>query len=917
MAGAFKAVTTGLSIASKLLGIGEFFGLDQALGLKGDNGLQEINGKLSDILNISKDILSVSEQTQADVILGQLSTFKTQMADSLQYMLSYQTQINTTGVVDTHALNLALDDSQSALNGIISYISSVPASPVVLAPVLLAALAVREQVIWELGDGAFSADYKQQLDNAHQVLLDLRPHMVDAYLSDINITITHQDLSKSGLFFDYTLSITSANDPSYIQELKLYNQFPGTVEDAVDSFTKSRNFSEFFNFWKSADPSFSLPDSLFLGDSNPDPAIPIFNHFQTDASNLKAWPDYDATIAKLEGLTSGDHQTGDHGGAPLDDALQARSDSSYTVLEGLRGNDTLTGAYRTDLLRGGDGNDTLMGNAGDDILIGGAGDDVLLGGLGNDRLDGGDGIDTASFADLGREGIAPGVTVSLDIRGSQNTQQGTDVLLNIENVSGSPFNDTLTGSSGANVVSGGGGDDTLRGLAGNDTLDGGSGTNTLDGGAGDDTYVLHAGSSDTVIEATDGGVDTVKADFSYTLGTGLENLTLLSASNLNGTGNELDNVMTGNAGSNTLLGMAGNDTLYGGDGNDTLDGGTGADTMTGGAGDDTYKVDNAADRIVELASGGTDAVVATISYKLGNFVEVLTLSGTDNLKGTGNALDNTIYGNAGNNVLVGNAGDDSLYGGDGKDTLNGGDGADTLIGGAGNDTLNGGAGPDVLDGGAGADKMTGWAGNDVYLVDNAHDKTIESADGGTDTVQASINWTLAAQVEKLTLIGGNLNGSGNASDNTITGTLGNNVLKGNAGADIIFGNDGSDKLFGGDGKDTLTGGTGKDIFVFDTAASVANADNITDFSRAEGDKIQLSEGVFAGFSHLGSLTADEFYAAAGAKTAHDASDRLIYNTTTGDLYYDADGSGAKAAAILVAHLTGHPELAYGDIQIIA
>ena len=601
----------------------------------------------------------------------------------------------------------------------------------------------------------------------------------------------------------------------------------------------------------------------------------------------------------------------------MDDALQARSDSNYTVLEGLRGDDTLTGADRTDLLRGGDGNDTVMGKAGDDILIGGAGDDVLLGGLGNDRLDGGDGIDTASFADLGREGIAPGVTVSLDIRGAQNTQQGTDVLLNIENVSGSPFNDTLTGSIGANVVSGGGADDTLRGLAGNDTLDGGSGTNTLDGGAGDDTYVLHAGSSDTITEAADGGVDTVKADFSYALGIGLENLILLLAGNLNGTGNELGNVMTGNAGSNTLLGMAGNDTLYGGDGNDTLDGGTGADTMTGGAGDDTYKVDNAADRIVELASGGTDAVLATISCKLGNFVEVLTLPGTDNLKGTGNTLDNTIYGNAGNNAMVGNAGDDSLYGGDGKDTLNGGDGADTLIGGVGNDSLTGGAGPDLLTGGEGADKMTGGAGNDVYLVDNAHDRTIESADGGTDTVQASISWTLAAQVEKLTLIGGNLNGSGNASDNTITGTSGNNALKGHAGDDIIFGNDGTDKLFGGDGKDTLTGGTGKDIFAFDTAASVANADNITDFSRAEGDRIQLSKAVFAGFSHLGSLTADEYYAAAGAKTAHDASDRMIFNTTTGDLYYDADGSGAKAAAVLVAHLTGHPALAYGDIQIIA
>jgi len=260
------------------------------------------------------------------------------------------------------------------------------------------------------------------------------------------------------------------------------------------------------------------------------------------------------------------------------------------------------------------------------------------------------------------------------------------------------------------------------------------------------------------------------------------------------------------------------------------------------------------------------------------------------------------------------------------DTLQGAGGNDTLKGGAGNDQLYGGAGNDKLAGGAGADRMFGGAGNDTYYVENAGDRVYETATetasdntnlGGKDTVVSSIGFTLGKFVENLTQTGtGNINGTGNELSNTLLGNAGANTLKGLSGNDTLKGGAGNDLLFGGDGKDTLTGGTGQDLFVFNTAPT--SRDTITDFSAAEGDKIQLSKAVFTGLAYTGTLHADDFYAAAGATKAHDATDRVIYNTTTGVLYYDADGLGGTAAVqIALLGASTHPALVYGDLQIIA
>ncbi|WP_439614414.1 peptidoglycan DD-metalloendopeptidase family protein [Reyranella sp.] len=569
---------------------------------------------------------------------------------------------------------------------------------------------------------------------------------------------------------------------------------------------------------------------------------------------------------------------------------------------------------------------TLTGNELANYLIGGAGGDTLAGGAGNDKLDGGLGADNLAggvgddiyYVGQAGDQVIEAVGGGIDnVYASATFMLGAGQEVEYLRVSGTAGL-SLMGNELANYLIGGTGSDTLGGGDGNDKLNGGAGADILGGGTGNDIYYIDT-AGDRVIEAVGEGSDTVYATANFALGAGqeVEYLRVSGAAGLSLTGNELSNVLVGGAG------------------DDKLDGGAGTDSMRGGSGDDVFYVDGAGDQVIEAAGGGTDNIYASANFTLGagQEVEYVRVSGAAGLSLTGNEFANYLIGGTGGDTLGGGAGDDKLDGRAGTDTMAGGSGNDTyyvddagdqvieaagggtdtvfasanfvlgagqevdylrvsstaglslagnefanyLIGATGVDTLGGGAGDDKLDGRAGADTMAGGSGNDTYYVDDAGDQVIEAVSGGSsDTVFASANFALGAgqEVEYLRVSG--------AAGLTLTG---------NELANSLVGGAGNDRLTGSGGLDRLTGGMGNDTFVFDQAPVGANVAKILDFAHGV-DMISLSLSVFSAAGAAGALNANAFFI---GTAAHDADDRIIYNSTTGALMYDADGAGGQAA----------------------
>ena len=444
--------------------------------------------------------------------------------------------------------------------------------------------------------------------------------------------------------------------------------------------------------------------------------------------------------------------------------------------------------------------------------------------------------------------------------------------------------------------------DVLRGLGGNDLLFGGSGSDTLDGGPGADALIGGP------------GVDT--AD--YSLSSAAVSVNLLTG--LGSGGDAQGDILTG---IESIIGSAFNDTLAGNGG---------ANSLAGGVGNDTYFV-SGAEIVTESANAGTDNVYATVNYRLSANVDHLILQGSAGLQGYGNGLGNLIYGAAGNDLLDGGTGADGLLGGAGNDAYfvdnagdavieNLGEGSDTVYasvhfrlpanfehlvlqgsadlqayGNAVSNAINGNIGNNILNGEGGADAMYGGAGNDAYFIDNSADIVIENLNEGSDTVYASVDYRLTANVEYLVLQGSAAQGYGNVLSNAIYGTSADNLLDGDTGADAMYGLAGNDAYFVDDAGDFVIENLneGSDL-VYSTVSYTlaANTENL----------VLLGSG---GLNGTGNTLSNAIYGNTGANTLNGGAaadflqgnagnDTFAFNAgqANGDMVADFAGNGGAA-----------------------
>jgi Ca2+-binding RTX toxin-like protein len=557
---------------------------------------------------------------------------------------------------------------------------------------------------------------------------------------------------------------------------------------------------------------------------------------------------------------------------------------------GTAGVDTVTGTIQSDVFAGLGGTDSFYGGGGNDRFLILEGDmapaDGFYGGSGTDILQ----VDGVSFTQFGVGQKTSLRGMPLDSVETLEVVKG-QIVIGADMLSG-----TITGTAAAPVlltgridrVIGNGTDaapnNTSIEIIGGTALaidlsatvfetwnDGfyvdksirifaGAQTQQITGAANEENFIVGTAAAAGIFVTGGSQDDLVYGSYKddYIVGGGgYDYIVGLAGNDLIG-GEDGDDIIYGGEGNDTVGGGAGIDNLYGGGGNDKLQGLTGADVMFGGLGDDTFYIDTAGDVVSEAAGTGTgyDTEVSTISRSISANIERLALTGTTNINATGNADSNTLLGNSGMNVLNGGAGIDGMAGGDGHDTYI----------------------ADVF--------------NDVVQETNAVATT-----GGNDIVYFNGTvgtFTLGANVERLTLNGSSaINGTGNAFINIIVGNGGSNIINGR------FGND------------TLTGGGGNDFFVFNSTPNTAsNRDTITDFNVID-DTIRLDHLTYTALG-VGALTAGAFNT---GMAATQADDRIVYNTATGALLYDADGLGG-VAGIQFATLTGLPAITAADFILV-
>jgi Ca2+-binding RTX toxin-like protein len=565
----------------------------------------------------------------------------------------------------------------------------------------------------------------------------------------------------------------------------------------------------------------------------------------------------------------------------------------------------------TNTITGTNGSDPLTGTSGDDDIRGLDGNDTINPGEGFDLVNGGAGLDLLILNFINNPGVAPSFLNQVSGAGEYVATGKRVTFSNIER-----FN--ITGSASDDVFSGFAGNDTINGGDGADTISGGAGINVLNGGLGLDILV------DANLATATANL-TVKED-------GTTAITLPSGASIAGF-ERFANLTTG-SGNDTISFTADfNNTINTGIGNDTINPGLGFDVVNGGDGTDLLIANFSASTLgvaygfFNLTNGSGNIVASSRKIDYAN-IERFNFSGS--------GFDDNLLGGSGNDTINGGGGADTIQGNGGIDILNGNGGVDILIDanlssatanltvkedgttaitlpsgasiagferftnlttGSGNDTIsftadfnntiNTGVGNDTINPGLGFDVVNGGTGTDL-LTANFSASTLGVSYGffnltnGSGTIVASSRQIDYGNIERV-----NLTGSG-LSDN----------LLGVSGNDSLNGGSGDDTLNGSKGADTLTGGLGSDFFEFN--ASNEGIDVITDFNPA-ADTVRLKASGFAGLN-VGNLPATAFVLGSGAA---DAGDRIIYNSTTGAIFFDTDGTGATAQ-VQIATLNPKP-----------
>jgi Ca2+-binding RTX toxin-like protein len=583
--------------------------------------------------------------------------------------------------------------------------------------------------------------------------------------------------------------------------------------------------------------------------------------------------------------------------------------------------ENLTGGSAGDTLVGDSGANVLSGNGGDDTLIGGAGADTFDGGIGTDTVsyDTSDGtvlspfkIDltttSATAPGLGTGDAAGDFFVSIEkvvggsgvnlfylpsststmiidgVTGTNNTIDFTygvttgDVKLtdtvvvngstvnkyqNVQNITGSARDDSLTGNANANVLSGGAGNDTFYATAGaGDTFDGGVGTDKVsyeNFGSGITVDLSQANPQVTTGSQIDRliGIENIIASSGADIITGGSGVNDLSGGDgvdmLNGgggadilrgdagddtlNGGDDGDTLYGGADTDTLNGEAAADTLYGEDGNDTLNGGDGDDTLNGGAGNDTFNGGAGNDTVSYAGSAGLTIDLA--NTRLGEGRVTLNASNQVVAAAAGDVIGADVE------VVLGSGSNDFIYGRDAAETINAGTGNDTVYGSLGADTLDGGtAGTDTLDYSASSSPV-----NIDFSLPVDIDGYITVA-----SLNPTTNFSSGDKLKGFEIIKGS---SGNdvlkagATGMTLYGGAGDDTLTGGAGQDTLYAGTGTDALNGGANDDTLVissteltpgdsfdGGSGTDTLQYVAAATGTVVLNTTNFNRDKFTSIE-------------------------------------------------------------------------------